>query len=307
MADLLATTAPALSTTSDIPASVEPTPAPAAQPEPEADETEIVDAGTEAETAEDAPKKPKKTGISERMSELTTARKLAEEQRRAADERADKLAESLREALAAINKVAEDKTKPDPVVDVRPKRDAFDSPDAYDEALIEWSSRQAGRAAAAELERRMAEQKQTEETARTRKQQEEAQAAVIKTWQEKVEDFSKTTDDFEAVVMADNLRITQVMSDAFMAAENGPELAYHLGKNPKEAARIADLPPIKQIYEIGKLSAQLSRPKSNVSRAPDPIKPSGARGDAGPKSPEQESGDEYFARRSEELRQARQR
>jgi hypothetical protein len=59
------------------------------------------------------------------------------------------------------------------------------------------------------------------------------------------------------------------MKDAIMVAERGPEVAYHLGSNPDEAARIASLPPLQQAIQLGRIEATLDPPKK-VSTAPTP-------------------------------------
>ena len=58
-----------------------------------------------------------------------------------------------------------------------------------------------------------------------------------------------------------------------------PEVAYHLGANPKEAERISRLSPILQAKEIGKIEAQLAAnpPVKKTSNAPAPISPVSAR------------------------------
>jgi hypothetical protein len=57
------------------------------------------------------------------------------------------------------------------------------------------------------------------------------------------------------------------------------------------------------VLEIGKLAERLaSRPKARVSRAPAPIEPLGSRARAGEKTPEEESMEEYAARRFSQLR-----
>ena len=59
-------------------------------------------------------------------------------------------------------------------------------------------------------------------------------------------------------------------------AENAEDVAYYLGKNPKEAERIVSLPTLSQVREIGKLEAKLlaepAKPKT-PSKAPAPITP----------------------------------
>jgi hypothetical protein len=54
--------------------------------------------------------------------------------------------------------------------------------------------------------------------------------------------------------------ITDVMANAMLVIDSGHEVAYHLGQNPAEAARIANLPPSSQAREIGRLAKQLAAP-----------------------------------------------
>ena len=74
------------------------------------------------------------------------------------------------------------------------------------------------------------------------------------------------------------------MAQAIQFSDIGPELAYHLGANPKEAERISKLQPILQAKEIGKLEAKLAAdpPVKKTSNAPSPISPVTARSTGSP-------------------------
>jgi hypothetical protein len=69
---------------------------------------------------------------------------------------------------------------------------------------------------------------------------------------------------------------TNPLTVAIMSSDNGEDVAYHLGKNLKEASRIASLDPLRQVLAIGALSAKLTldppKPKQ-PSKAPAPITP----------------------------------
>lgn len=70
-------------------------------------------------------------------------------------------------------------------------------------------------------------------------------------------------------------------------SDRGPELAYHLDANPKEAERIASLPRLAQVRELARLEASLPKPGAkNVTKAPPPPKQVGARGGSDGKDPE---------------------
>jgi hypothetical protein len=88
-------------------------------------------------------------------------------------------------------------------------------------------------------------------------------------------------EDFEEVVNSSD-SITQAMATAVFGVDDPDlqvDIAYFLGNNPKDAARISRLPPARQMAEITKLEIQLSsKPvKQTASKAPKPIKPVGGK------------------------------
>jgi hypothetical protein len=108
-------------------------------------------------------------------------------------------------------------------------------------------------------------------------------------------------DDFKEVVNQPNLAINDTMVEAMMDADAPDEIAYHLGKNPDEAIRIASMTPIGAAREIGKLDAKLSAtpvtptptPK-RTTNAPPPIDPvNTGTGDISRKNPDNMTMDEY--------------
>jgi len=109
-----------------------------------------------------------------------------------------------------------------------------------------------------------------------RKRAQEAEVQREATWKQKTDAVAAKYDDFEEVVFSDDLRISPVMAEAMKDCDTGPEIAYHLGKNPAEAVRISQLSPVAQVREIGKIEAQLnSKPVRQASKAPAPIDPVG--------------------------------
>ena len=139
-----------------------------------------------------------------------------------------------------------------------PPQENFASPEAYAEALAE-------RKAAELLARRDAERQQAE---------------ILESYHEREEEVRNKYDDFEQVAYNPRLPITQVMAETIQASEIGPEVAYYLGSNPKEADRIAKLSPFLQAKEIGKIEAKLADnpPVKKSSSAPTPITPVTPRG-----------------------------
>ena len=132
-----------------------------------------------------------------------------------------------------------------------PDRDI--DPDAYAEAL-------AARKAEELLARREAERQQRE---------------LLMAYKEREEAAFEKYDDFEQVVYNKALPITNVMAETIQASEVGPDVAYYLGSNPREAERISRLSPYLQAKEIGKIEVKLTDnpPVKRTTNAPPPIKP----------------------------------
>ena len=139
-----------------------------------------------------------------------------------------------------------------------PSQEQFESTEAYAEALAE-------RKAAELLARREAERQQAE---------------TLESYHEREEEARTKYEDFEQVAYNPRLPITQVMAETIQASDVGPEVAYYLGSNPKEADRIAKLSPFLQAKEIGKIEAKLADnpPVKKSSNAPTPITPVTPRG-----------------------------
>lgn len=200
----------------------------------------------------------------------------ATEQAKAAQDAAAAAQKRLDEALDAL-KALTPKPAPEPIAEPRPSRELFASPEAYDTAIEQWATRNAEIAA----NKARAEAETAAKTATETAQREAAEKAqadyVAKTeanWKERRDKAAAEIPDFAEFAESDKVTISEPMGFAIKTADNGPQIAYHLGKNPTEAARIAALPLGMQIFEMGKLAATLAIPaRPAVSRAPAPIAP----------------------------------
>jgi hypothetical protein len=177
---------------------------------------------------------------------------------------------------------------PEPVVNL-PPIDQFETVDAYAEAralqLIE------------------------------QREQQREQTQILEGYNEREEVARDKYDDFEQVAYNPNLKITQVMAQTIQSSDVGPEVAYYLGTNPKEAERISKLAPILQAKEIGKLEVKVSDapPVKKTSSAPAPISPVKAPSSGGtvydttdPRSIKNMSTSEWIeAERQRQIRQAK--
>ena len=140
--------------------------------------------------------------------------------------------------------------------------DQFESPEAYAEAL--------------------AYQKAEELLAK--RESAKQQSAVLESYHDREEEARSKYDDFEQVAYNPKLPITNVMAETIQSSDIGPELAYYLGSNPKEADRISRMTPLVQAKEIGKIEAKLASdpPVKRTTSAPAPISPVTARSTGSP-------------------------
>jgi len=138
-----------------------------------------------------------------------------------------------------------------------PPVDQFESPEAYAQALAEKRAQEliAQRDAA------------------------KHHAEVMEAYADKEDEIRGKYDDFDQVAYNPQLRITDVMADTIRESDMGPELAYYLGSNPKEADRISRMSPFLQAKEIGRIEAKLTDapPVKKTTSAPAPISPVSAR------------------------------
>ena len=109
-------------------------------------------------------------------------------------------------------------------------------------------------------------------------------AAMLDAYHDREEEARNKYDDFEQVAYNPKLPVTETMAQTIQASDNGPDVIYYLGSNPKEAERIARLSPLLQAREIGKIEAKLgdNPPAKKTSTAPAPIAPVTARTSGAP-------------------------
>lgn len=120
--------------------------------------------------------------------------------------------------------------------------------------------------AAAKAEARLREKHDRERSESSRKEsfaKFKEREAKVKTELEDYEEFAYSP-TFDGV------------TDIIMAMDEGPRIAYYLGKNPETAARINSLPPHLAALELGRLDAKLATEREqakakSVSKAPPPV------------------------------------
>ena len=140
--------------------------------------------------------------------------------------------------------------------------DQYESPEAYAEALAY----------------------QRAEELIAKREAAKQQSQVLESYQEREESAREKYDDFEQVAYNPKLPITNEMAETIQSSDIGPELAYYLGSNPKDADRISRMTPLSQAKEIGKIEAKLAAepPVKRTTSAPAPISPVTARASGSP-------------------------
>lgn len=216
-----------------------------AEPEAIATETQVAES---APAANDTGVKPEK--FSERVDELTRYRREAERDR-----------DYWRE-LALRNQQPQPQPKAEPPKDTTPKTLAdFE----YDEGKYQAYVLEQAEKRSVEAAQRLLREEQDRES-RSRREA---------SFKSRETEFAKTVQDYDSVVRNPRLSITSQMAEAIKDSDDGPALAYHLGKNPEIAEKIAQLPPIAAARELGKIEARLAHEREQakpekVSKAPPP-------------------------------------
>ena len=252
------------------------------QPEVEPQEQDAAEVETEdsAPSPADDPgePEPKKDRVQERINQIT-AEKYAEKRR------ADELERRLKEF---------DKPKESEPAIKPPRLEDFDYDDErFYQANTEYVRQLAQQEAANAFQSiKQREQAETES---------KRQNDMIVQHMVRVDQFSAEHKDFSDVAARiPNLPDQTLL--AIMAADNSPEIVYHLGSNQDLADKLASSDPITAARMIGRLEAQLSSspPKKNISKAPDPIEPIRG-GSAVDVDEDKLSTDEWIARRRKQV------
>lgn len=226
--------------------------------EDDTDEEQDTDDNTEdADNADDAgaEDKPKKSGrFQKRIDRLT--KRASEAERRAAEAEA-----RLRELEGKGDSYTDSDDEPDP--------GDYESYSDYLDALADWKSEQKGKTADDKSGEKGKGKKQYQEP-ESDPEFDDAIAEVTEAFNETRSKYK----DFNEVISQHDLTITKDMVKALAETDDPGEVAYYLGKHKDVANRIADLPPLAQAKEIGKLEARLQqKPGKKLPSAPDPINP----------------------------------
>lgn len=205
---------------------------------------------------------PKKKSAQERIDELTRKRRDAERD-----------AEYWKKK--ALEK-EEPKETTAPAQPPRPRLEQFNTTEEYEDALFAWRDTV----------------RETQEQAKKREREEDE---AFNTFNERAEAMRREYEDFDEVITKPVF--SKEMKNALLLSESGPQVAYYLGTNPKEAARIRSLSPYLQGVELGRLETKvlLAKQTKKVTSAPAPPTPVGIAGGGKERDPSEMSTEEWMA------------
>lgn len=159
--------------------------------------------------------------------------------------------------------------------DDAPKRESFDSYEAWIEAKAEY---RADKRATETVMKQL--QQVASEAQRVQRQQEGH--ALLQQHVSRVGAFAKQTPDFDSVTDRDDVVIPSFASEEIASMEDGPAILYAIGRDPSIAMQLQQMAPRQQARYLGQLSASLRLRPPQVSQAPAPGTPVGGKSSAAP-------------------------
>lgn len=167
----------------------------------------------------------------------------------------------------------------------RPSIDQFEDVNDFVEAVSDWKLRQ---------------YESTREASSAQEREQREQQALISKVNQSIDKARQKYADFDDVVTNNSgVAMSTATAIALTDMAGGMDVAYHLGRNPAEAQRIANLPQSLQFVEIGKIEAALTANTRKTTTAPPPVG-SQLAGSAGGGEPKDIK--EWMAWRNEQLR-----
>jgi hypothetical protein len=245
-------------------------------------------------TGDGTPPVKKDDPVTKRFSQITR-------ERDEAIRRENESREQLRVALEALDRSTngglptpkDAKTTPPAEEELVPPE--FIDPDQYQRDMAVYTQKVAERAAKRAIETTEANRQREA----TEKSQNEAKQAHQTAWIQRRAKAMERLPDYEIVAENPEVTITPAMAMGITSSDHGPDVAYYLGSNPEEAARIAALSPQLQLIEMGMLIGKITAPKPpQVTKTPPPIKPQVGSGEPQVRTVDEMSMEEYAAQRN---------
>lgn len=139
--------------------------------------------------------------------------------------------------------------------------------------------------------------------------QHHSQAQLMQQYAVREQVYAQSHPDYAEAVQSlqmAGLRLDPATVEVIATSEHGPAVLHHLAQHMDEADRIARLPAHRAAYELARIEAKVSAPRTKpVSNAPPPAPKVGGVGSVAPKDPERMSVEEWTVWRNAELRKNR--
>lgn len=211
-----------------------------------------------------------KSPVQERMDELTRARREAERE-------------------AAYWRQRAEPTQSRDAPPAKPTVEQFKDYGEFVEALADWKADQ-----------KVSERLSARDADAAKSADQRVQETKQQTFAERQASVKTSIPDYDAVVGSADVAISPHLSEAILDSDKGPELVYHLAKNPAEAARLSALSPLAAARELGRIEATLEKPAKAVTKAPAPMKPTAGTGSSATTDPSKMTNEEYRAYRAKQ-------
>jgi len=175
---------------------------------------------------------------------------------------AERLANEERQKREELEQRLSGGKKPEAESTDEPDSSDFDSYADYLDALAAYNSKNEGND---NTENKAPEQKEVADV---------EFAEALEDIQASFADSKAKYPNFDELVNAPDLAITNDMVKALSVTDDPTSIAYYLANNKTEAARIAGLKPLGIAREFGRIETKLAAaPTKRVTAAPDPISP----------------------------------
>lgn len=207
-----------------------------------------------------------------------------------------------RKALETSEKTPQKQDQKPKAEDAPPKKPNpkdFETYDEYSEALTDWK-----------VDEKLRKAEETRQTEAKRTQFKEAQQTKVERYEEGIAEAQKAYDDFDEVIEDYDGPLTIGMQQALLDSDMGPQVAYHIAKNPKLGEKMAGMTILQLNKEVAKIEARLEKSEKGkgegtvakkTSKSPPPIDP--VKGSSkSKKSPDDMSYEEYLKEREQRRR-----
>lgn len=173
---------------------------------------------------------------------------------------AAKLTNAEQQIATLTQQIQSLRPEPQPA-EVEPKQEDFPNFDEFVVAKAVHAARQEAREATQGFSQKV--KKATEEVENQHRETE---------WNKREAKAREKYADYDEIARDEDLSVSPLMATAMKQMDEGTDVAYHLGTHPEESARIAQLQPMSQVIELGRIASKLAPPKRKQTNASPPVR-----------------------------------